>query len=480
MNNVKKIVLPRLTLTKVSDIDCSDAVFISDSVTPYIVQPLLEGTNSLRRDGKPSWSQSQFNLFPIVVSANRVPWAEANIYILSRLENQIEPNMTTYTGIADDLGAFRHFLDEYEIDWMCFPENKLLRPTYRFNGHLKFVVKAGELSVRTAKRRMGSVISFYRWLISEGAINPEHIPWKESDCYIVFQGGHGFSLKKKVKTTDVAIKVPKQDDPYDERIDDGGKLRPLHISEQEQVIKALVNFHNTEMTLIHLFGLLTGARIQTILTFRVRHAILDIDELPEGDIRFPVGPGTGVDTKNDKRLVLHIPKWFYIRLQVYANSERSRGRRFKAKRGDSENQYLFLSQRGNPLYTSKQDAASFDSTNVLRYSKSGQGVRQFLKERVIPYVRKKQGFHNFHYRFHDLRATAGMNWTDHQLKLVEKGEITLHEAREFIKTRMGHESSATTDKYLRYRKKLEQIRSLEKSFESHLQVLAQRALDGIE
>jgi hypothetical protein len=421
---------------------------------------------------------ARFNLFPLVLDSNGAPWAEAVLYILSRLEDQIRPNMTTNSIIADDLAAYRQFLDEEGIDWMDFPAQKLRRPTYRFNSRLKLLIRIREIAAGTAKRRMSSVVGFYRWLAQDGLFKPAHEPWREADRYVQYKDSQGIEKVKRVATTDLSIHVPQQYDPYDETLDDGAKLRPLPLEEQEWLINALQVFGNTEMTLIHLMSLLTGARIQTVLTFRVRHTALNLDDVTATTLRFPVGPGTGIDTKYDKRMVLHIPVWFYRQLQIYARSERARMRRSRADGGDTEDQYLFLSRRGAPLYEGKETAQEFDESNKLRYQKIGQAVRQFIYERVTPYIRKKYNVPKFRYRFHDLRATAGMNWTDHQLKLVGEGKTTLHAAREFVKTRMGHESSAVTDRYLQYRGNLKLVRWAEESHETHLQQLARKALEG--
>ncbi|MBK0413128.1 hypothetical protein JD974_01795 [Chromobacterium haemolyticum] len=327
---------------------------------------------------------------------------------------------------------------------------------------------------------MSSIISFYTWLRDEGVLVPAHVPWKGSDRYIELKDMHGFKYSKRVITTDVSIRVPKQDDPYAGTIDDGGKLRPLAHEEQGWLMDALISLGNTEMTLIHLFGLLTGARIQTILTFRVRHALVELDDPPPPELRFPVGPGTGIDTKNDKQLVLHIPVWFYQMLRTYAYSERAHRRRCRADGGDSEDQYLFLSVRGTPLYQCKADSQTFDDTNNLRHAKAGQGVRQFMTERVIPLIREKYGASSFHYRFHDTRASFGMNLTDAQLGLVAKGESTLHQAREFVKARMCHESSATTDRYLQYRNNLKLIRAVSANYNEHLRLLAECVLVNVQ
>lgn len=479
----RKVLLPRLEVTELAQPTDEHAVQVAlpegSFIEAYYVRLKQHGGNEERWNRNQQWMGSRFNLFPVVLDATGAPWAEANIYLLARVENSLSPVMSTYASIADALAAYRRFLDETGIDWMHFPANKLSRPTYRYRGYLRLGVAAGEIEATTAKRRMSAVISFYTWLKEEGTLVPEHAPWKESDRYIELIDGHGFKFSKRVTTTDISIHVPRQNDPYTGTIDDGGKLRPLAQEEQGWLMDALLSLGNTEMTLIHLFGLLTGARIQTILTFRVRHAMLELDDHVPAELRFPVGPGTGIDTKHDKQMVLHIPIWFYQMLRTYAYSERARQRRCRAEGGDTEDQYLFLSIRGAPLYQSKVEAQTFDDSNDLRHAKAGQGVRQFITERVIPFIRDKNNASGFHYQFHDIRASFGMNLTDFQLGLVANGEITLHQAREFVKTRMCHESSATTDRYLQYRNNLKLVRAIGADYDSHLRQLAERALGNM-
>lgn len=481
----RKILLPQLTLTEVvSELEAGAmevCISTADGASgAYFRRPKLVQTESRRADGQPELVQFQTNLFPVILDFSGCPWAEANLYLMSRVEQDTSPVMTTYASLADDLVAYRQFLDEHNIDWLTFPAQKLSRPTYRFKANLKLAVAARELASGTARRRLGTVIRFYRWIMDEEKVlKPEHTPWKDSDRYLEFRNEQGFSFLKKVRTTDLAISAPKQIDPYDGRLDDGGKLRPLPLCEQEWLLDALISIGNTEMTLIHLFGLLTGARIQTILTLQVRHALIEEGSISGDELRLPVGFGTGIDTKNDKRHVLHIPTWFYQMLRTYAKSERAKKRRERAVGGDFEGQYLFLSIRGTPFFQSKADLSSFNASNTLRHQKTGQAVRQFITEKVLPHIREKYEVPNFHYQFHDTRATAGMNWTDHQLKLVEQNACTLKEAREFVKVRMGHASAAVTDRYLQYRRNLKQVRWASVEYESHLKSLSASAMDGL-
>lgn len=479
---VRKILLPRLVVTETTTSEDPTAIRVElpgGELTDYFIRPKHTVDAGERVDGKPVWASSRFNLYPVVLGPDGVPWAEANIYILSRLEGAYSPAMATYAGIADDLAAFRQFLAESGLDWLRFPLHKLSRPTYRYNGYLRLGVAAGEIKDTTARRRMSSVVGLYNWLQAEGAWSPENAPWKASDRFVELKDAKGISFSKPVTVTDVGIKVPKVLDPYAGTIDDGGKLRPLSLTEQGWLMEALLAQRNTEMTLIHLFGLLTGARIQSILTFRVRHVTMEFDIPDMAEIRFPVGPGTGVDTKNNKKLVLHIPIWFYEMLRTYARSDRARRRRLRAEGGDTYEQYLFLSVRGAPLYQCKAEAALYDEHNKRRHAKVGQGVRQFIAERLLPYIREHFDA-NFKYHFHDTRASFGMNLTDHQLKLVAQGDITLHQAREFVKARMGHESSATTDRYLQYRSNLKLVRQVAVDYSAHLRGLSGLAMEGLK
>lgn len=477
----RKIVVPKLKVTEVCDAKSPSAmrrIVPSVNGRPEVIYYIREaGSSELDERNCERVVRHEYNFFPVVLDKSGAPWDVANLYVLSRLEGITIPVMATYAGFAEDLAAYLQFIEEQGLDFTVFPSRKLHRPTYRYNGDLKLRMQAGELARTTAKRRISTVISFYRWLKGEGLLVPEHPPWKEGDRYIGFKDAQGFSVSKKVITTDISIKTNVQKDPYDETIDDGGKLRPLPSNEQEWLINALLSLGNTEMTLIHLMALLTGARMQTVLTMRVRHAQL---ELPEGlrELRFAVGPETGIDTKGDKNMSIFFPVWFYEKLQTYSMSERAIKRRQRADGGDTENQYLFLSQQGKPFYQSKADAAHFDDDNSLRHTKAGQGVRQFIKERIIPFIRKEYE-PGYHYRPHDLRATFGMNLTDAQLALVQQGKITLHQAREFVKIRMGHSSSAMTDRYLNHRKSLVHIRTAVAEYEQHLKQLAERAMDAL-
>lgn len=475
--SASKIVLPRFTLTEVCHEDDPDAIQRTIHLTgnhepaSYACRPVTRAV-AYSQTG-PTYS---YNLMPIILDGTGAPWPEANLYVISRLENALAPSMLTYHGIADDLAAFRRFLEDDDIDYSTFPRRRLLRPTYRYRGFLQQKIMAGEMAPTTARRRISAVIGFYRWLVTEGLLVPENPLWEEHDVYIQLVDDHGFKRTKAVTTTDIRVGVPTQNDPYASTIEDGGQLRPLSIEEQQKILEALQELGNTEMTLIHLLALFTGARIQTVLTLRVGHVQAKLSAGAQ-ECRLPVGPGTMIDTKQSKRMVLHIPRWLYEKLRIYAASDRAIARRMKAG-SDSKDQYLFLSSRGAAMYTAKTAQQQFNEQATLRHEKHGQAVRQYIREFITPKVQNKVGA-DFHYRFHDLRASFGMNMTDHQLNLVRDGKVTLHQVREFVKTRMGHESSATTDIYLQFRQHAAMVKNVQQGYEAHLQHLIDTAM-GME
>lgn len=462
-SSAKKLLLPRFELTSL----CGD----QDPGSRCRALKSHEGKEIeyFYRATPPLEGGLQVNHFPCVIHGNGAPWVEACLYLLALVSSSFGRSSHPHS-VSEDLGAFLRFLEEKSIDFKDFPPHKLFRPTYRYKNELFLRVQAGELASSTAKRRMGTVIRFYRWMIDECLFVPAHDPWKKSDRWICFFDQIGSPVSKRVETTDLSLKCSAADDPFAETINDGGKLKPLTRDEQLCLLETLAALGNIEMLLIHLFALTTGARIQTTLTLRVKSVFHPHDKNLT-HVRLFAGPGTGIDTKRGKKLLLLVPAWLYERLHIYVHSPRACRRRSKAKNGNVLEQYLFLSERGAPHYQSKSEMQTFDSSSATRHLKIGQGIRQFIREKVLPRMRSVLG-PKFQYSFHDLRATFGMNLTDHQLALVERGEATLHQVREHVKARMGHSSSAMTDRYLQYRRGLEFARGAQLEYELHLQKLA--------
>ncbi|MCY4755485.1 site-specific integrase [Pelomonas aquatica] len=414
---------------------------------------------------------TKFFKFPVVKNGDGSPWAVACLYLLDRAK--LRPlAMETLGSVAGDLAHYKSFLEEFEYEWDEFHSAEpYALPTYQYRAHLLHLLKVGSTSHGVASRRMAAVIAFYRHLQKQEryGFRPAFSPWQDRSVSITYKDAQGFEQSMGVKTTDISIPVPNSSDPWDASIDDGAKLRPLPQTEQQALISALRELGNTEMSLMHETALLTGARAQTILTFRLKHFSRPPAQVAS-DYKLRCGPGTGIDTKRSKSGVyLTIPKLFYERLYTYAQSERARRRREKSVLGDAEENYLFLTQHGKPYYEGVDERNSQrENDELLKSAKIAQGLRNYILERVIPLVRKKLSNPDFSYRFHDLRATFGMNFVDFFEKEVEgnpeKRKWVMHQLREL----MWHKNVQTTMKYIDYRRNLHMLKSAEEGWGTHL------------
>lgn len=467
-SRARKYSLPRLSLTELCEPDerGAVAVVISPSETTggatYYHRPVID-PDGKRSDGKPAWVPHQVDHYPLVLNSDGSLWTEANLYILESVLSQPAAKMVTWTNVALDLAAFRRWLDEYGVDWTDFSvPNKLRKPTSRYNAWLNRLVQVGG-SAAYRRRQQNSVLNFYRWAIQNG-LSPQHAPWHERDAYINYTGDYGQQRSKRVVVTDLKIWGGVQDNPYSDCIDDGEKLRPLPMVEQEWLLEALNVMKNREARLMHLIALVTGARIQTVCTIRVRHVTPELGESVDV-LRLKVGAGTGIDTKRNKQFTLQLPSWLYQELHNYAHSPHAIRRRQRAAGGDIPDQYLFLTQQAEPYY----DARHPPSGRVSRKPATGDSLRSYIRL-IIAHVRKQHGeAANWRYRFHDLRATAGMNALE---DMIRRG-IPVGEACNFLMGFMAHNSLETTMRYLNYKGRSAIVRAANDGYGEYLRSLAQ-------
>jgi|LauGreDrversion4_2_1035121.scaffolds.fasta_scaffold117932_2 integrase len=480
--------LPQLRLTKVGSAAAEGRLPVEHQYSGQHVKYWREPV----RPTATRWTE--FRSLPIVVDAEGAPWVPACLWLLDKA--QAKPlNISSLKPVAQDLAAYAAFLGRLALEWDDFSAvEKYGRPTYLYRNHLNELLNSGELKRSTASRRMSSVISFYRYLMKHPRMRfePLNDPWVDREVGIEYRDVKGFKQVTVVTTTDVTIRTPKYQDALDESIDDGGRLRPLPMAEQQALIAALRELGNIEFTLMHVVALCTGAREMTVLTLRLRDVLAPPDQIPgwsrkvcsdsssspQSNAQSPgvlhkirCGPGTGIDTKGDATNVyLCMPRELYELLHSYAVSDRAKRRRDKTERGEDPNNYLFLTQHGQPYYESKEDrnALRESSAQMRRSTLSGRPLRKFVEKSVTPLVRKNHPL--FKYRFHDLRATFGMNWVDHQMRQAGTEGLGKHYlwVREQLQKLMWHRSPLTTDKYLNYREEQHQTQQAMKEWSRHL------------
>lgn len=412
---------------------------------------------------------TRFLHFTCLLNQDGTPWVHGNCYLIDRILSADAPDYKTIESIARDLRLFMNTLANEGIDYLDTPSLKLKMPTYFYKANQRKYIESGK-SPNTADRRMGSVTGFYRWLMKQHDYKPTNPLFIESDTYISYQDQHGFIQTKPVTTTDLVSKIRRCPEADDQFIEDGGKLVPLTKEEQHVLLKCLFEINNPEMTLAFLIALTSGARIQTVLTLKVKH-LKSANKLKRGLLTIITGDGTGIDTKYGKRIAIKIPDWLVEMLLTYTNSERYLTRKEKLYSSSDQEAYIFITKAGNPYYVAKDDPRS----EFIRNPTKGDAVRQFIRQQLQPLINTNADA--FKLRFHNLRATFGMNTLEDEMEKNKNHPQGETMAKLAVKALMGHSKLETTERYWAYRSKYAVSVHVQSKFEAHLQEMAQvRAL----
>ena len=422
--------------------------------------------------------------FPLILQGDGSPSEIFNLYLLKRLQQTVQYDFKTFASVANQLLDFQRFLEDEKLDCLKFHKLKQLNAIFKYRTRLIDQVNAGLIGASSARGRINAVVNFYRFLVIEDLVDHQRygIPFQDVYKYIAVDNEFGARRKMAIKSHDLAIHVPAKAH-NSEAIVDGGELSPLTVEEQTVVLKALQQ-SSREYQLMFYLALFTGARLQTICTLRIEN-LFNRESDSHGFIRLPVGAGTGVDTKFQKPMTLLIPNWLAKDLKIYINSEQARQRRQKSNYGDSDENYVFLTKLGTPFYTSKAEqqkltekikTSDLFGTRLKIYE--GEAVRSYLKVVLLPEIRLIDPQFQ-HFKFHDLRASFGMNLLESQLQHLPEGHNHMT-AVEYVQARMGHRNISTTLQYLNYKSRLEWRSKIQHEYESSLMqyVISPMGLEG--
>jgi len=332
---------------------------------------------------------------------------------------------------------------------------------------------------------MSEVIQFYRKIIEWGIVEKGTIqnkPFEEFSVGIQYINSKGMLAIMSALTTDISFRVSGSDDDDPHIIKDGENLIPLSLDDQAVVFAALSEYGNRTFELMAHVAILTGARLQTVSTLRISDIRTLSKKKPNkyGEVLLGVGRGHLADLKGEKRYnkraLVFFPLSLVRELLDYADSDLARNLRNKSFYGDTDENYLFLNEEGRPYYTSlKEQADRVNPTYSKRLSlrdrvdfpiADGQAVNN-LMGRLKTYIHDKHpDFRNF--RFHDFRATYGMNFLRSWINAGKKPNVGVGE----LKGRMGHSSVQTTYQYLNYAAEVEGITEME---DAHYEILNGRS-----
>lgn len=408
--------------------------------------------------------------FPVLLDNQGHPWDIANLYLIHRYHHSLNYNHRTYASIADHLLDYRRFLDSENIDYLHFPKLKQLKATYRFKKHIEDEIDSGRMTLDTGKKRMSGIHRFYKNIIQFKLVEPTLIaeaPYEEITKYIETTTDFGLKTFITVSSSDLALQGSKPL-PDPDFIYDDGKTKPLTMHDQMVVLGALKKCDRAYQLFFYL-AIFTGARLQTLSTIRICDLDRQLDY--EGNLRLPVGAGTGIDTKKKARMTIIIPGWLVDDLKIYIRCSTARERRESSYYGNTESNYVFLTSKGTPFYTSKREmkerlTGDPRSPNFHRpYAHTeGEAVRQFLQTLIREIQKHSPDFERF--KFHDLRATFGMNLLEDELDKTDRKPITA--ILELVQQRMGHRNKEITLQYLNYRSRIEWKNHVQDQFESKL------------
>ncbi len=393
--------------------------------------------------------------FPFLLNADGKPWYEANSFLLDQVAKKHVMTRPTDDSQrrATRLLDYKIFTEEKGIDWLDFSGRRLTsRPTYRYFKHL---VEQRGMSARVVNQYTSDVYQLYKFISK----NWHDIPMERVDSVktvkVFFETHTGSRSVEQLKRSQTKPTPPTPQVAIGYVRDSGEVLRPLQDTELAE-LKAIINGPQWSPIerLIMLVPIMTGARKQSVLTIRVKH----IDRLvKEGQkqgnfYELYAGPGTQIDTKNQKPQKLKLPSQLVHELHVYAHCPQAKARRKKfqnryklenpgLKKIADEDLYLFLSDQGNCYFMAKNDPRY----PMLKSPPRGQVV-DTLKRKLF-----KEASENFprDFYYHWLRAThALLLWKSLEPR-IESGVYTQSEAIGIIQNRMHHQNRETTENYLK-------------------------------
>lgn len=399
--------------------------------------------------------RSLFNL-PFLFHRNGEPWVEANSFLLNLVKDKSARNRPTDDAQrkASRLLDYLIFTENNGIDWLDFSGRRITqRPTYRYHMHLMGMSTRG---AQVANQYTGVVYQFYKFVSRYW--HPIDMDRVDSvrQIKIFVENVYGQSRQ-------ITVEKRSQTQPYNKTrqipmgfVDDEGEcLRPLSNLE----LASLVNVVNSDSwdaqeRLIFLFALMTGARKQTALTLRVKHieALMQGPLQAEGSYILKAGPGTGIDTKNNKAQTLYVPKDLAEDLLTYVRSPFAKNRRSRFFQGYSASfpdlepmaegdEYVFLSERANCYYM-----ASSDPRYPFVKTRPMGAVVDTLKKKLMRTVSAE---FPKDFSYHWLRATFAYQLYQRLVPRLMDRRLLPGEEISIIQARLHHERRETTENYLK-------------------------------
>ncbi|MEI8657040.1 tyrosine-type recombinase/integrase [Vibrio sp. Hal054] len=400
----------------------------------------------------PSNLESRLKKTDIIIAPDGTIVYPQSLYLVSKLRG--EDAVKDTGSIAKGLLAFTRYLDSTHYSQVD-EEGKEIPPEYLTYKTLSKYEEEGvpwrfatfllencnniegahgdeAFSLSTARSYMSAVIGFYKWMQKYGYIKNDdqnivthyttgtmHQELNQHDMLAHTKPGSNRSYE----TSNIMKRFPKKENTPAHK-----KLKPMHPEH-----KALFNEHVTSLPkateLIFRLCVEAGLRIDEAIHFPAH----DIGKADYSDL--DVVPIKITRTKFSKERTVEIPIELYEELEIYKESHarlknlNKRNELVQAGEILDAVDYLFISNKGTPY-----------SGNTLETHFSN--LRKQIREVDS----------SWYYRIHDLRSTFATHW----LWLESKSRAVDYDfLMDELATLMGHESTSTTEKYIKFMNKLD-------------------------
>lgn len=344
-------------------------------------------------------------------------WDEVNVWAFSKRQAGIKTERLM--SLMKGLHRYAIYLEESQLDWRHFPRRRDEQVLRRFRGYLIGTIHDGVYTSSTVRETMNSVVDFYRFALTHNLVGVQGPLWADKRSVVSLVDTTGFQRSMVRHGTDLAIPNAKR---IGMSLEDG--LMPLSESDANELMAFSADNCTHELHLMLSIGLLTGARVGTIVTLttaslgravqhpRIEHLLL-----------LAVGPGTGIATKFDVQGDLEIPLALYEDLRRYQFSARRLLR--EAKAAPQDKQRLFLTKNGLPYTVQTVDALVSE-------------MRSSARGRTIGWMKQ--------FKFHQTRATFGTS----RVKILLDLGLSPSEAVGLVRDSMHHLNEKTTFAYITF------------------------------
>lgn len=413
--------------------------------------------------------------FPVILQSNGLPWDIGNSYLVGQLDKPNLSELSTLTDRATHLKFYLQYLEDTEQHYLDLPRQYSERVTQKFKLFVKNVLDTCDFSAEHLNNILSTVSHFYTNILYDSLVDEKDFtnePFTAFQKTVMFTNNVGLNRSFQIKTNDLRIRSSRSQYAQPGMLRDGGRLRPLSVAEQQEIQLRFVNgFASIELELMIKVALETGARQQTVCTLSIRCIRAAFDELEVNPSQQVVTINAGhrfdADTKGGRLNRLIFQRQLISELIVYIDSERAERRRLNKNNfySDSDDNYVFLTRDGNPYYTAQREVvhrqAPSKKWNISAppmVPKSGQSLRTELTRFIQRIQNSNPDFKDF--RFHDLRATMGMNL----VRLLRHQKLPESRIFDHVRQRLNHRDLKVTEAYLNFDSELSEFNEIQEAF----------------